>query len=40
MQPCMLAYIYYSYGMQRVVLFEARWPHSHGRIGPGSQAPV
>ena len=26
--------------MQRVVLFEARWPHSHGRTGPGSQAPV
>ena len=22
--------------MQRVVLFEARWPHSHGRTGPGS----
>ena len=29
-----------SLGMQRVVLFEARWPHSHGRTGPGSQAPV
>ncbi len=39
MALCFVLYLYLSlFDMQRVVLFEARWPHSHGKTGTGSQA--